>query len=96
MYAGALSTSTIITLGTILLVVCILGVARKTVSSVMSALGICLLVVFIIQATSEVVLIDFSQLADFVIYWALRLFRWAQDTFWPSLTDAAREIENAM
>jgi len=92
----ALSSNTIITLGTILLVVCILGVAKRAISTAMMMLAICLLVVVIIQATSDVVLIDFSNLMDVIIHWALRLFQWAQDIFWPNLTDVAREIENTI
>lgn len=92
----ALHTSTIITIGTILLVVCILSVARKAISTIMMALGICIIAVAVIQATSDVVLIDFSNLADVAIHWALRLFQWARDTFWPTLTDVARDIEQAL
>ena len=89
-----LSTNTIITLGTILLVVCILGVARQAVSTIMMTLGICIIVVVIIQSTSDVVLIDFTNLVEVIIHWVLRLFQWAKEIFWPALTDVARDIEN--
>lgn len=88
-----LSTSTIITLGTILLVICVLSVCKRAFSTIMGVVGICILVIFIIQSTSDVVLIDFGNLFEVIADWAMRLFHWAEDTFWPSITDVAREIE---
>lgn len=92
----ALSTSSIITLGSIFLVVCVFGIAKKAISAAMLTVAACLVAVYVIQSTSDVVLIDFSNLGDFCIHWALRLFQWTQDTFWPKLTEVAREIEKAI
>jgi len=91
-----LSTNTIITLGTIMLVICILSIAKRTLSTIMMFVAAGILIVIVIQSTSDVVLIDFGNLVETVSHWTLRLFEWAQETFWPALTDVAREIETKM
>lgn len=87
-----LSSSTIVTLGTILLLICILNICRRAVSTIMGIVAICVVAIFIVQSTSDVSLIDFTNLGEVAVDWALRLFKWAQDTFWPAVTEAVREI----
>jgi hypothetical protein len=62
----------------------------------MGIVALCFVAIFILQATSDVELVDFKNLCEVGFDWALRLFRWAQDSFWPSLTEAARDIEQSI
>ncbi len=92
----ALSTNTVVTLGTILLIICVLSICKQAISTIMGVVALCVVAVFVVQTTSDVNLIDFANLYEMSVNGALWLFQWAQDTFWPSLTEAARDIEQSL
>ena len=88
-----MSTGAMATIGAIFLAFCILGAANRMISRIMGLVGICLLGIIMLQAKTDIVLIDFSQLANSMIQLGLKISQWAEESLWPSLTELARWIE---
>jgi uncharacterized membrane protein len=87
-----LSTSTIITLGTVFFMIMVLMLMRKALVTIMTAAVVAVLVIIAVQATTGRVLVNLGELGDFAVYYLLKLFDWVQQIFLPMLKDAAADI----
>lgn len=90
-----ISTGALTTVGVVFLAFFIFGAASRTISRI-SLVGIGILLLIVFQAKTGVILIDFSQLADFFIRLAQQIAVWAEETLWPSLTEFSQWLEKGI
>ncbi len=91
-----ISTGALTTVGVVFLAFFIFGAASRTISRIMGLVGIGILLLIVFQAKTGVILIDFSQLADFFIRLAQQIAVWAEETLWPSLTEFSQWLEKGI
>lgn len=88
-----MSSATLTTLGFVFLGFLILSLINKTLSKIFGVVGLLLIALIVYQAKTGIVIIDFSNIADFFLGVGLRAAEWTENNLLPSLSELAKVIE---
>lgn len=96
MATATLSTQTIVTLIAVFAFIMMLYISRRTLSAVVTALVVSIIILIAYEAVTGTRLINLNEIWHFLWAKILQLFAWVESTLLPKLNDVAYEIENVI